>query len=388
MRLLFISDFTEQFSYRLLKGILKYSQDSGEPWVVCKMPSSYKRQFGLRQAVTLAEAWNVDVVIGQFEPDDDLSLFQRKGMVVLAQDYITKFSTAPNITADYHSMGAMAAEVFLSRGFRSFAYFGNNGMCWSDERRDGFRRRLEDAGYGKDLYIYDKERGNNLWYFDLVWLQDWLEALPRPVGIMACDDNQASILVEACRSMGIRIPFDVAIIGVDNDEVVCGMADPAITSIDVDIERGGYEAAEMAERMVRDPAFKGHDIVLRPLAVITRTSTNVMATGDRAVQAALQFINDNIDHKILVSDILEVVPMSRRLLEKRFLKATGMSIHQYITQLKVNRFAQLLLSSKDSIADITARMDEQDPKRLARSFTALKGCTPADYRRRKTQKNA
>ena len=114
-----------------------------------------------------------------------------------------------------------------------------------------------------------------------------------------------------------------------------------------------------------------------------------MATEDMAVQAALQFINDNIDHKILVTDILKVVPMSRRLLEQRFLKATGLSIHQYITQMKVNRFAQLLLSSKDSIADIAdiaARMDEPDPKSLARRFQAAKGCSPAAYRKRKSRK--
>lgn len=386
MRLLLITDFTEQFPYRMLKGIMKYAQDMSEHWVICKMPPSYKREFGLRRVVSMAEAWRADVVIGQFDPDENLSLFQRKGIVVLAQDYISPFRTVPNITANYHLMGQMAAERFMSRGFENFAFFGNNGMCWSDGRRDGFRDRLVQAGFGNRVYIYDRERVSNLWYYNQAWLHDWLQSLPKPVAIMACDDNQASILMEACNSIGIRVPFDAAIIGVDNDEILCSMSDPTLSSIDVDIERGGYEAAQMAAQMVRNPHYKWHDIVLQPLSIITRGSSSVIATQDKAIHDALQYINDNIDHKILVSDVLEHVPMSRRLLEQRFLKATGITIYQYITNLRINRFAQLLLESKDSIADIAARMDEPDPKSLSRRFVAIKGCTPSAFRKRNSRK--
>ena len=386
MRLLLITDFTELFPYRLLKGILQYAQDSGEHWVICKMPPSYKREFGLRRVVSMAEAWRADVVIGQFDPEENLSLFLRKGIVVMAQDYINTFDNVPNITANYGEMGRMAAERFISQGFRNFAFFGNNGMCWSDGRRDGFRERLEEAGYGDRVFIYDKERVSNLWYYNQAWLHDWLQSLPKPVGIMACDDNQASILVEACNSIGIRVPFEAAIIGVDNDEILCSMSDPPLSSINVDIERGGYETARLAVQMVKDPHFKWSDIVLEPLAIISRSSSNVIATEDKAIHDALQFINDNIDHKILVTDVLEHVPMSRRLLEQRFLKATGTTIYQYITLLRINRFAEKLLSSKDPIAEIAASMDEPDPKSLSRRFLSIKGCTPSEYRKRNGRK--
>ena len=165
------------------------------------------------------------------------------------------------------------------------------------------------------------------------------------------------------------------------------MTDPALSSIDVDIERGGYEAAQMAARMVRDRSYKGEDIVLQPISIIDRTSSNVIATEDLAVHAALQYINAHIDHKIQVSDILKEVPMSRRLLEQRFLKATGTTIYRFIVQMRINRFAQLLLSSKDSIADIAARMDEPDSKNLARRFQAVKGCTPSAYRKQMQKKS-
>ena len=382
MRLLFVTDYSEQFAFRLLKGIQQYSQDSGERWVVCRMPSSYMHRKGLKEVVKWAVQWRADVVIGQFKPNDNVGLFRKKGIVAMAQDYITPFEELPNITANYEKMGRMAADRFMARGFKNFAFFGNNGMCWSDRRQKGFKDRLEEAGFGDHVFIYDRQRIENLWYYNQSLLSNWLESLPRPVAIMTCDDNQGSILLEACSILGYRVPFDVAVIGVDNDPILCNMSDPALSSIDVDIEKGGYEAAAMADRMVKDPSFKGEDIVLQPLSVISRMSSNVFATTDTAIHAALQFINGNIEHKIQVSDVLEHVPVSRRLLEQRFHKETGLTIYQYITKLRIERFAQLLLSSKDSISGIAARLDEPDTKSISRRFQAVKGCTPSEYRKR------
>ena len=122
MRLLFITDFTEQFAYRFLSGIFNYSQRT-EQWVVCKMPPSYFRQLGIEGVVSWAKTWNADVVIGQFEPDDDVTLFRKNGIIAIAQDYIVKFSQIPNVTADYDLTGKMAAEHFLSKGFENFAFY-------------------------------------------------------------------------------------------------------------------------------------------------------------------------------------------------------------------------------------------------------------------------
>jgi LacI family transcriptional regulator len=386
MRLLFVTDFTEQFAFRLLSGIHQYAQQSGEHWVVCKMPSSCRQEHGFRWVVNWARDWHADVVIGQFEPKDNVQLFRKYGIVALAQDYITQFRDIPNITANYEKMGRMAATRFISRGFKDFAFFGNNGMCWSDSRRDGFRKCLEEAGYEGHIFLYERQRIENLWYYNATLLYDWLRSLPKPVAIMACDDNQGSILLEACHSLGLRVPADVAVIGVDNDPTLCNLSDPALSSIDVDIEKGGFEAAAMAKRMVEDPSFRGEDIVLQPTTIVSRVSSNVMATRDPAVHAALQYIGEQIDHKILVSDVLEHVPLSRRLLEQRFLKETGITIYQYITKLRIERFSQLLLSSNDSIANIAAMMDEPDAKNLSRRFQAVKGCTPSEYRKRKLRK--
>ena len=118
MRLLFMTDFTEQFPYRLLRGIMKYSRESGERWVVCKMPPAFRRENGIRRVAQFAEDWHADVVIGQFEPGDNLELFRKRGILVFAQDYISLFPGVPNITADYRKAGDVVAERFVARGLR------------------------------------------------------------------------------------------------------------------------------------------------------------------------------------------------------------------------------------------------------------------------------
>lgn len=144
MRLLFITDFTEQFAYRFLHGILDYARTT-EQWVICKMPPSYKRELGLIGVVSWAKDWRADVVIAQFDPDDDVSLFRKNGIIAIAQDYIVKFNNIPNITGNYTLTGEMAADYFISKGFTNFGFFGYKGVCWSDDRCTGFRNRVQKS---------------------------------------------------------------------------------------------------------------------------------------------------------------------------------------------------------------------------------------------------
>lgn len=387
MRLIYITGFSEQFPYRLLRGIYRYGQQNNIPWVVCRMPSELKGQYQFKDLVNFARDWKADWIIGSFVPGDDLQEFRRHGIVVMAQDLISLFPDVPNITADYKKMGRMVAERFVARGFREFAFVGNNGMCWSDGRRDGFREYLEEVGYGGNVYVYSGKPSNSAWFYRLDLLCEWLQALPKPVGVFACDDNQATKVSEACKTLGLRIPYDVAIVGVDNDEILCNMSDPPISSIEVDIEKGGYEAAAMAVRMMQDPSYKGEDIVLHPLQIITRESSNLITTRDAQVCQALTFIHSNITRKILVKDVREHVPLSRRLLEQRFLKATGKTIYQYISELRIDYLARLLLETDEPVSNLAARMDEPDPKSLSRRFKELKGCTPTAYRKKNMRKS-
>lgn len=386
MRLLMITDFTEQFSYKLLRGIMAWSRRQEQPWVVCKMPPSYKREIGIPRVVEWAKNWRADVVVGQFDPDDDVTLFRKNGIVAIAQDYITQFEEIPNLTGDYYLTGAMAARRLCGHGFKHFGFFGYENVCWSDGRLKGFQETLQKEYHIDDLHIFTDRQLSSLWSYDTSALQQWLHSLPKPIGIFACDDNQAEILLETCQAAGINVPLEVAIIGVDNDEVTCNLTSPAITSINVDIEKAGFEVAQMATRMVQDRSYRGEDIVIRPVAVVARGSTGIQATDDPVVASAMRFIYQNRMRKILVADVLREVPVSRRLLEQRFKAVTGASLYTVISNLRIDYFAQQLITSSDTVSEIAARMDEADTKSLSRRFRALKGCTPTEYRKKKLRK--
>lgn len=386
VRLLFISDFTESFAYNLLQGILRFSEEKGEQWTICRMPPSYKKKIGITGVVKWAKKWKADVVIGQFDENDRVELFAKAGIIAFAQDYKQRFDCIPNITADYKLTGRMAAEHFLAKGFTNFGFFGYKNVCWSDERQQGFSERIIEAGYGDNIHNYMWQDIENLWYYETDKLHDWLKSIPKPIAIMACDDNQGTMLVEACNIVGIKVPSEIALIGVDNDKVVCSLSNPPLSSIQVDIETGGYQVAETAERMHEQGEFMCDDIVLLPSKVVPRVSSAAFATTDTEVLRAIQYIHQNLDKKIQVTDVLDCVPLSRRLLEIRFRKVTGESVYQYISTRRVELFAVMLLESNDSVVDIAFSLGEDDAKSISRRFKAIKGCTPQEWREKNSAK--
>ena len=379
LRLLIISDFTEAFPSKLLKGIVQYSRRK-EQWSICRMPPAYKKMIGIPGVVRWAQSWGADAVIGQFEETDDVGLFAVNGIVAVAQDFKQRFANIPNITADYVGTGRMGARFFLNRGFRHFAYFGFRNVCWSDERCDGFWQEVEAAGYGNSFYTYNLQDIDNLWFYEQDKLTDWLRAIPKPIAIMACDDNQGNNLVEACHAAGIKIPSEVSILGVDNDELLCSLGSTPLSSIQVNIEEGGYQTAALIEQRVLHPETPLQDVVLKPVKIIGRMSTAAFATQDDQIQKAIQFIHRNITSKISVEDVTGEVALSRRLLERRFKKVTDQTIYQYITDVKLKQFAQMLLDTDDQLIDIALSLGESDTKSISRRFKQLYGCSPIQWR--------
>ena len=379
LRLLIITDFTESFANKLLKGIVAYSRCK-EQWAICRMPPSYKAQIGIPGVVKFAKDWGADAVIGQFEETDDVGMFAKNGIAAVAQDFKKRFTTIPNITADYIGTGRMAARFYIDRGFRNFGFFGFNHVCWSDERLEGFRKEVEEAGFGDSFYPYNMQDIDHLWYYERDRMAEWLRMIPKPIGIMACDDNQGNNLIEACHSAGVRIPAEVSVIGVDDDELLCSLGSTTLSSIHVDIEDGGWKAAELIERMVNFPGAPVEDVVLKPVKIVGRMSTAAFATDDAQIQKAVQFIHKNYQKKISVKDVTAEVALSRRLLERRFKTVTGQTIYQYITDLKIKHFAEMLLTTGDQVINIALSLGENDTKSISRRFKQIYGCSPNEWR--------
>lgn len=380
VRLILLTDFTETFSYNLLKGILAYSKNH-DPWVICRMPPSYKNSHGIRGVLKWAKAWQADAIIGRFENEDNVAIFRKNGIIALAQDYKSRFNNIPNITGDYRATGKMAAEFFLSKGFQNFAFYGYRDAVWSQERCEGFYECISAHGFAHNFHIYQEQSLDDLWFFESPPLLTWLKSLPKPIALMACDDNQGNRIAEVCRINGIRVPDKIAILGVDNDDIICNLSDPPLSSINHNIVRGGFEAAALIDRLLNDEERNYRDVVLQPVNIVSRQSTDFYSTTDVHIHKVLTYIHQNLASKITVSDIVRQVPLSRRLLEIRFKQATKQSIHKYIFNLRMVRFAQLLLTSDAPIADVAEQVGICNFKNLSRQFKALKKVSPNEYRK-------
>ena len=190
-RVIFLTDFSEAYARELLLGMARYAHDTAQAWSLCRLPLSIRDKFGIEAVVEWAVRMKADAVIGQFYNTDNVGLFRENGIIAIAQDFKKRFTTIPNITGPHHLAGRMAAEYFLKKGFRNFAFYGTRGIDFSDERCQGFRETVEQANPDFTFSSLRSGAQNDLWYYDTAQLITWLQSLPKPVAIMACDDNQA-----------------------------------------------------------------------------------------------------------------------------------------------------------------------------------------------------
>jgi LacI family transcriptional regulator len=380
IKLILLSDFAEEYFKSLLRGITRYSVDHG-PWAFCRMPQFYRETIGIEGILEWAKDWGAHGIIGQFYNHCEVGKFTEAGIAVIAQDLQERFEEIPNITGAYFETGQMGAEYFLKKGFNHFAFYGFQNIVWSRERAEGYEATVKEAGYRVHYFEPEEASAIALWYYKPSALSRWLKSLPKPIALMACDDNQAHHISEACRHSGIRIPEEVAVLGVDNDEMLCCIADPPLSSISQGAEKGGYEAARLIEYMINTRDFNPYNIVIKPTQVITRQSTDIYATNDKYIVSALKYIHQNVDKNLKVEQVLKEVPLSRRSLEKRFLQITGYPVYEYIYNLRIEKFTQKLLETDMTIFEIALDLGLNDSKNIARQFKQLKGLTPVEYRK-------
>lgn len=295
----------------------------------------------------------------------------------------------PYLTTDSFSAGRVVAEHFIERGFRSFAYYSPSDIFWSQPRRDGFCRRLEESGYSASVYnINAGDKTRQDWKIGSTWLKglerplNWLKSLPKPVGLMVCDDNVGYDLIEAAREAGIHIPEDVAIVGVDNDEILCNSSQPPLSSVDTDFEQAGYEAAEQLNGiMTGQTSMPLHPILARVTRVVVRQSSDILAIDDPHVATAVHFIRTHCNLPIQVSDVVKAGDLVRRSLEKKFRTVLERSILDEIMRVRVEHIVDLLLKSSMSIDQIAASSTFDSTSHMIRVFKKHKGMPPRTFRK-------
>jgi LacI family transcriptional regulator len=293
----------------------------------------------------------------------------------------------PLIETDDEEAVRLAVEHLRERGFRHFAYCGFVGANYSDKRERYFHERLTAAGFAVHIYqppetyrrrgIWEWER-QNLMYQD--HLCRWLRQLPRPLGLMACNDIRGQQVLSACREVGVTVPDEMAVIGVDNDDVLCDLADPPLSSVAPNAQRIGFEAAVLLERLMAGQRAPCETIFVPPLGIVTRQSTDVLAIEDRDIAAAVRFIRENAGTGIKVEDVLKAIPLSRSVLERRFVKLLGRTPKEEIVRVRLERVKQLLAESELPLRQVAAMTGFEHAEYLSVLFKQKTGQTPGQYR--------
>lgn len=372
-KIILLIDCSSEFDRRLLRGLVKYTKEH-DSWLFCRMSSLVAGNGDQGQALlNWAREWKADAIVGRWRWGDPEPLASLRIPVVL-QNYVSRSSTFSNLTGDYIGTGTKAARFFFSREYRDFAYFGIRDVVWSEERLQGFREEIGNRRGRLYTLMVDEP------YREQDRILQWVRSLPKPIALFACDDAYALFLSELCKLEGVMIPEDISLLGVDNDELLCLISDPQISSIELNVEQGGYRLGEELDKQFLEHEIRPRDIIITPGEIVLRNSTRKHDVKDPYVEMLVREIDDRFDQFCSTEQLLDAIPLSRRSMEIRFKKEMGMTIYRYLLHCRLQRFAKLLATTDMPMSEIADRCGSLDYPNISRSFKKIFGCTPKDYR--------
>lgn len=374
--------FSRNYRRGILRGIAGYIRAHG-PW------SCFTPEQGLYGGIPdWLKSWNGDGIIACIDtPRTAKSLLRMKCPVVDVL-HNARFAGIPCFDTDAGVVAGLAAEYFLRAGFRHFAFCGFPGIPFSDRREAAFVDFLAARGGEVRVFSARPERSRSL---DIPAAErqgigrtsaivSWLRRQSRPLALLACNDICGQQVLNACRRHGIRVPEDVAVMGVDNDEVLCNLCDPPLSSVEPDTERLGYEAAALLDRMMRGKRVRPGLVQVPPLRIVERASSDTVPIEDPVTAEALRFIRDHVGDGIAVKDVQAHVRRSRTDLENRFRRHLNISVSAEIWRRRMDRACSLLQETDLRLGEIARQSGFATDSHLCRSFKDRFQMTPAGYR--------
>lgn len=360
----------------IVRGIWQYIQEH-ERWSILFRPHGFGEP-----APTWAAAWDGDGMIAYVTDRKTARLLRRSSVPCLDLLGDVANSGFPFIGPDNEAITEMAVGHLMDRGFRHFAVCGlhRGKRPQLDARCDAFRGRIERAGYScAEFRPRGGGRSGPSWEREQEQIVRWIRGLPRPVGLFACNDTRGREVLDACQMAGVPVPEQVAVLGAGNDDLLCQLSDQRLSSIDVDPQRIGYQAAAMLNR-----AMAGRDIpdvtLVPPRRVVTRQSTDVLAVDDPEIAAAIQYIRRHACEPVDVSDVVNHVNLERRVLERRFRALLGRSPKAEIIRARLSRAMELLAETHLSATQIAYRCGFNSPAYFMDLFHRKVGMTPGAFR--------
>lgn len=290
----------------------------------------------------------------------------------------------PSFGTDDAAIGRLGAQHLIERGFTRLAFCGfpsSPWYPWSAERAAGFQQYGKEQGLPCVIHT-GRHTTVRKWIDIQHELTVWLESLEKPVGLMAANDARARHVLEACRAIGLRVPEDVAVLGVDNDEVMCELTDPPLSSIEHGAGALGYQAAALLDRLMDGKKAGRLKTLVPPKEVVSRRSTDILAIADPDVAAAMVYIHNNSCSPIRIADVVAAVGVSRSTMETKFKAVTGRTMHNEIQRLQIDRVRSLLATTDLPIKQIAIMAGFAHIHYMTTIFHQSTGWTPAEYRKR------
>ncbi|GAB3171651.1 DNA-binding transcriptional regulator [Myceligenerans halotolerans] len=360
------------YARALLTGVHRYAEDRGGWSMYLGEHSRQETDF------SWLDGWRGDGVLARIENKATAQIVQRLGLPTVDLSAARLLPALPGVETDDDTIARWAVEHFEQRGLRHFAYCGDHRFAWALKRGAWFAEHVRRRGLSSHEFqmVPSGRRAA-----DRARLAGWLAELPRPVGVLACYDIAGQEVLEACTIAGLAVPDEVAVVGVDNDELIAGLTSPPLSSIEPGAVRMGHLAARLLDKIMNGEPIEPGLRLIDPIRVVTRQSSDVLAVDDPIVVEALRFIRDNADKDIKVGAVLREVGLSRRALDHRFGKLLGRSVHAEITRVRMARVADMLSSTDWTLPRIADRLSFKHSEYMSVAFKKYTGSSPGAYRR-------
>lgn len=372
-QVMLLIDTSSVYGRELIEGIGRYAAEHG-PW------SIYHEDRGLSDPLPASlKGWQGDGIMARSVRRTNLKRLLATGLPVV--ELFADFALSPpQVCPNEETIGKLAIDHFLDRGLRNLAFFASDWAWWIDTRREAFQQAFNRCGLRcsySELHAPRKIR-KRIGEADLI---RWLEALPKPCGVFCASDIYAAQVTNACRRCGIAVPSQVAVLGVDNDPVVCSVSFPPLSSIDLHSPQVGYQAAALLDRMMAGSPPPKKTILVEPGQVVTRESTDIMAVEDADVAQAIRLIREHACRGLRVQEVSDAVGLSRRALQQRFQQALRRTPKEELMRVQIDRAKTLLIQTEMSVEQIARCTGFAAFEYFVRAFRREMGVTPRAYRK-------
>ena len=331
----------------------------------------------------LKRRWD-GVISKELAPELFQQCLERKIPCIDLSDYPVITPGIPKIRPDNSAIGHMAAEYFLEKGYRNFAFCGYSNMPWSDERKEGFIEALKLVGHKPLLFESDHPKlAEAEWdKFNVNQIMEWIENIPKPLAVLSANDMRGLQVIEACSLLGIQVPEEVSVLGVNNDTIRCELSNPQLSSIALNSEYYGQTAAKLIDEMMDGIYPSDSETLIEPQAVVTRRSTDAFCIEDPYVAAALHLIKNKACEGITVDWVVKKIHISRSGLERRFRKYLGKTPQVEIRGVQIQKIKQLLLETTYTLAHIASLTGFEHPEYMSVVFKKNTNLTLNQYRQK------